>query len=512
MYYLPYFLFAKLHQLAIDARRRTRTGRYLVYSVLAGVVAALLFAVGAAFAVLLVVVGLWWLAIPIVLFMALPPIATLAIRHVAVPLGWYRVAYYLGATFARAGKDAAAFGYVCAAWALTRRRRDRAGDAEAWLARHRDARLPLGDAEVVTTGLIAAARGDLIAARQLMASTPMIVEAHPAVRELCGEWLAVDAATRGAWAELARSAETAAFPATPLTWFLEGIAARKARVEGAPGDAELLGRWLLAPHRLTTRALLDEVRTGIVPPTPAAVPIDAPTIAEAELPPDRPPLPRAITALLAVSGDVLPTRIAFAHAVAMWDAALGDGATRAWLALRATELDAPLGAADRALREVTTMVVDDLAALADAAALGAPKAAGPVGDALARRLRHGRLDSLEAGFTRWAQRRADGAVRLAIDEWREFVALYSAYGAAVAVGGTELRRLAFQHAWTCGNKMAAWLWNARNEYALSHAISRWLYDEALAVGDTEAIDLGYRNCQLEIPTRLGRITTPIAQR
>ena len=49
--------------------------------------------------------------------------------------------------------------------------------------------------------------------------------------------------------------------------------------------------------------------------------------------------------------------------------------------------------------------------------------------------------------------------------------------------------------------MAAWLWNARSEYALSHAISRWLLDEALAVGDTEAIELGHRNCDLFVPTR-----------
>ena len=107
---------------------------------------------------------------------------------------------------------------------------------------------------------------------------------------------------------------------------------------------------------------------------------------------------------------------------------------------------------------------------------------------------------------RWSQRRTDGAVRLAIDEWREFVALRAAYLAAVVVAGPDLRRLAYQHAFSNGNRMAAWLWNARNEYAISHAISRWLYDEALAVGDTEAIELGHRNVSLEIPTRLGRVT------
>jgi hypothetical protein len=53
--------------------------------------------------------------------------------------------------------------------------------------------------------------------------------------------------------------------------------------------------------------------------------------------------------------------------------------------------------------------------------------------------------------------------------------------------------------------MAAWLWNKREEYALSHAISQWLLAEALVVGDSEAIELGHRNCSLTVPTRLGQI-------
>jgi len=62
--------------------------------------------------------------------------------------------------------------------------------------------------------------------------------------------------------------------------------------------------------------------------------------------------------------------------------------------------------------------------------------------------------------------------------------------------------------WTqTGTNMAAWLWNARKEYALSHAISAWLLTEALAVGDTEAIELCTRNVSLSVPTRLGNIKT-----
>jgi hypothetical protein len=150
-------------------------------------------------------------------------------------------------------------------------------------------------------------------------------------------------------------------------------------------------------------------------------------------------------------------------------------------------------------------VTDELARVADRAALGAPPAHGPVGDALSRRLRHGRLDALEAAFSGWAERRHDQTPHPSIDEWREFIALRAAYRAAVTAGGLELRRLAFPHVFSKGSNMAAWLWNKREEYALSHAISKWLLDEALAVGDAEAIELGHRNCALAVPTRLGRI-------
>src|SRR5262245_41893561 len=93
----------------------------------------------------------------------------------------------------------------------------------------------------------------------------------------------------------------------------------------------------------------------------------------------------------------------------------------------------------------------------------------------------------------------------AIDEWWEFLALRTAYDVAVIVGGLELRRLAFLHVFSKGSNMAAWLWNKREEYALSHAISKWLLDEALAVGDVEAIELGHRNCAFAVPIRFGWI-------
>jgi hypothetical protein len=503
VYALPYLILQWLRQQAINARRRDRTGRYLAWSALAGVANAAMLVLATAFVWLLWSVSLWWLGIVMTAVLVVPAAAGTALRAVLVPAGYHRLAYYAG-LYSRPGTDPVAYALCTAAWASTD------GAAIAWVEARREARRPLGDAEIATTALLAAARGDAETARALLRSIAMIVEDHPAVRELAGEWLACDAAERGAWTELADDAASARWPATPLTYLLEGVAARHTAAAAAPPASELWARWALAPHRRATRALVaDALAAAGTPPAPPHAPDpraaadtgDALEIVAAEAA----ALPGAVAAHLAF--EIRPaTAASLAFTVRAWDTALADDATRTWLARRALELDAPLGAVERAIHDIAGAVTDDLARRAETAQLGAPSGtAGPVGSGLLRRLRHGRLDALEAGFSRWAERRHDGTAHPAIDEWREFVALWTAYHAAVAAGGLELRRLAFPHAFSKGSHMAAWLWNKREEYAASHAISKWLLSEALIVGDTEAIELGHRNCALTVPTRLGRI-------
>jgi hypothetical protein len=391
--------------------------------------------------------------------------------------------------------DSDAYGLACAAWAHAR---TPSIDGEAWITARRDKRIPLGDSEIVVTALLASARGDADTCRQLLRSTAYMVEEHPLVRELAGEWLAVDAAERGAWAELHADAIAATWPASALTYFLEAIASRRVDAKTSPGDFELFARWLLAPYRRGTRKLLVAVHE----PTPARSTV----VSESELPEGA--LPRAIHHHVTLSGgspELTFSSTSLDELVRAWDSALVDRDVQTWLARRALELDAPEGAVDRAIRDVAQAVTDEIARIADAAGLGAPTANGPVGEALMRRLRHGRLDALESGFNRWEQRRHTGSVRSPIDEWREWVALRAQYEAAVTAGGLELRRLAFPHAYSKGTSMAVWLWNSRNEYALSHAISACLRDEAMAVGDAEAIELCSRNSRLNVPTRTGDV-------
>src|SRR5690606_25438756 len=148
---------------------------------------------------------------------------------------------------------------------------------EAWLITRRNKRVPLGDAEIIVTALLAAARGDADTARQLLRSTAEMVENHPLVRELAGEWLAVDAAERGAWAELYADAIAARWPASALTFLLEGIAAQRLDAAGAPGRFAVTARWLLAPHRHTTWRLLNGAEAPArATPTPTTVDASAP--------------------------------------------------------------------------------------------------------------------------------------------------------------------------------------------------------------------------------------------
>lgn len=468
MYALPFLLLSRIQHAAIEARRKDRTWKYLMWSAIAGACAALMMMVGMLFASMLFAYGLWYLAIFVVAVMVLPAIAQQLARHVVIRFGWARLAYWMGPV-CKPGTDSPALSMVMSAWAIARLP---SRDNEAWLIKLRDARRPLGDAEVVVTGLLAAARGDHATARQLLRSAKLLVENHPQVREIAYEWLCVDAAARGAWDEI----EAEGWPATPLAYLLEGIARAVPR-------RELLVRWILAPHRRATWALMQQR-------------LQYPDFRGRGLHGSD-----KMTLAVTMLADPWPEQ--FADTITALDEALADDGLRTWLARRALELDAPVGAVDRALRSFASTAADQLTELAEAHMIGAPSAKGLVGELVARQLRHGRLDNLEQAFTRWSNRRHEGQVRLPIDEWREFIALREAYTRAITAGGLELRRLAFPHAHSQGNSMAVWLWNSRNEYPLSYAISRWLLDEALIVGDSEAIDTGTKNCRLSVPTRLG---------
>lgn len=551
---LLFVLLQRLHQAAIGARRQAHTARYLGWATLSGLSMGLALGCLLLAATSLWVAGLWMVAVILLAVCLVPTTAPWLVRHVLVPGGMVRAAHVAGRASMVAGADPAAYALVVSAWAVAGARRAPKGAAVAWVQAQREQRGALGDAEVVATAFLLA-RQDAPTARQLLRSVPELAEVHPAVRELAGEWLAVDAAERGAWHELLPSAAGAAattpsWPATPLRFFLEGVAARMLGDDRAPSSAGLAARWLLAPYRRQTYALL---RAAGQPPQVAADQADKPPSAHAAPATvstpgaDLQPSPvselwteavrRHLQVLLAVraAGGAAEVGVgsdggrgagpgagaddddtsdatrgdaaadgALAELVEAWDSALASAAVKDWLDRRAQALAAPGGAASHALAELQDVVVAELRDHVDRHRLAVPRLpSSRFGQALAARLRHGRLDALELAFTRWSDRVAHGAKLSAIDEWREFLAVRKAYRDLVRSGGQDLRRLAFPRAFDAANQAAVALWNQRSEHVLAHAILSWQLEEARAVGDVAAIELGAKNCALKVQTRTG---------
>jgi hypothetical protein len=492
---LFFVVFSRAHHAAIDARRRASSLGYVAWSAAAAAALVIALASLLAAAAQLWVVGLWIVAVALLAVCLTPALAPWLLRHVLVPRGWVRAAYAAGRVSAVAGTDAAGFALTAAAWAVAGGRREPAAAAAAWVRARRDARSPLGDAEVVATALLAARTLPTVA-RQLLRSVPELREVHPAVRELAGEWLAVDAVERGAWHELASDIGT--WPATPLRFLLEGVAALRvgAAASAGHGRAALWARWLLSPYRRHTWALL-RVDPQVAAPAP-----DAAEEPAAAAPPGT--LGAAVHAHLALARPRGSAAVAVERATACWDAALAAPQTAAWLAERGAQLGAPPGSAERALREIMEAVAHELCAAVEAARLPTPPLSrSAFGQLLHTKLRHGRLDELELAFTRWAERVAAGPKLPAIEEWREFLAVRESYEALARSSGDSLRRLAFPAAFEAANRAAVVLWNQRAEYALAHAILAWELKEARHVGDVAAIEIAGKNAALRFQTRTG---------
>ncbi|HTJ43351.1 MAG TPA: hypothetical protein VL463_14700 [Kofleriaceae bacterium] len=524
-----YALLVAGHRRAVEARRAGRRSAYLAWSAAAALLATIAGVVILGMVGLFVHVGWWWAAIPLAYLAMVPLFAHPIAEQVASRMGAPRLAYFLGKRAIASGGEPEAVALVWAARAVACRPSD---ETIAWVIAARDKRGRIGDAEVVATGLVMAARGDRDGARAMIESAAELAELHPAVRELAGEWLAADDAERGAWTRiLDRAAQPACWPATPTTYLLEGIAARfegdagakrgsaearsaepsatarsaAARTRGStpsagwdrpPSREHLIARWLEAPRRAMTWPI---VRRAIDAKT-AAAPTTATTIVEEIAHVDPLAAAKAAHAALAnghVSADAL------AATAAAWDRALADADTRIGVLARAAALGAPSDAGDRALRELAEAAAADLAETAEThgIALAALSSGSPLLARAAARVRHRLLGDLELAFQRLADRCAHKEPLPSIDEWRELHALRDAYDRAAQAGGLELRRLAFVHAHLAVGRLAVWLWNDRGEHVLSHAMSAWLASEALEVGDAQALETHAQNARLRVPMR-----------
>jgi hypothetical protein len=200
-----------------------------------------------------------------------------------------------------------------------------------------------------------------------------------------------------------------------------------------------------------------------------------------------------------------PSEGGVAAAAKAWDVALGQQEWRTDIARRAIELGAPTDAASRAVEEMRVQVVSDVAHAILSAGLSLTALVARGGEsgvlaAAAAKARAELLARLELTFERIGGRVNERVAIAPIDEWRSFLALRAAYVEAARQGGVELERLAFPHAHSELTSWTVWMWNDRKEHAISHGMTTWLYERALAVGDAQAIELHGKNAQLEPPS------------
>jgi len=436
----------------------------------------------------------------IIVALALPWTTT---RLVLIPFGLARTAYWLTRTAeVTFDGDLPGGAALAGAWALLRQR-EPDEVTTGWLEdRLRPkANQTLGGAGILATGLLLAARGDRDGARVIIRTVVEIdARACPvAARRLAAAWLAADAASRGAWSEVAEIGVGTS--SGRQAWLLSAVAQSLLSEPLAPGRLGLWVRWAIAPNRRATlsivrRALdvldgayLDVESHEAAPATAAIVADDAWSTALAH---HAALLTKPIASV--EQGDLLTLGRA-------WDAILEDRAAERILVERALLIGADSSA--RTLARLREDVETDLTAVVlardvgldargDHGAADAP-ASSPTIDRVRRRVRDQLLAGVESASDALRRRIDDKREIPAVDEWREWTALRLAYEHGTRLAGQDFRRLAFYKIHPDATSLAVWLFNERHQRPLGNAIFKWLLGEATALDDARAIALQAKN-------------------
>ena len=424
-------------------------------------------------------------------------------RLVLVPLGFPRAAYWLART-AEVTFDGDLHGgaVLAGAWALLRRReRDEA--TAGWLEdRLRPEKVEtLGGAGILATGLLLAARGDRDGARVVIRTVMEIDRGACPVtaQSLASEWLAADAAARGAWREVAEIGVD--LRCGRQAWLLSAVAQSLLGEPLAPGRLGLWLRWALAPNRRGTlpiiRRALDVLDGVYLEPEPTRpLPTVAAIVAD-----------DAWSTALGCHASLLTqpiTAIEGADLLALgraWDAILEDRNAERILAERALLLGADSSA--RTLARLREAVEEDLTALVLAREVGldtlrdrgatSSPSQSPTIDRVRRRVRDRLLVGVEAASDALRRRLDDKREIPAVDEWREWTTLRLAYEHGTRLAGADFRRLAFYKVHPDLTSLAVWLFNDRSQRPLGNAMFKWLLAEATALDDPRAIALQAKN-------------------
>ncbi len=477
-----------------------------------------LWAVGALIAsqIAIAVLAGAWILLPLLPICAAVVAPWSCARHILIPLGLSRSAQRLtalsGWTFPQAHRKSGTL--VAGAWALLHQNVPNRNQIDR-LERLRDQSPELTAVHILATGLIAAARGDLASARVLLES---IEEVGPnttprAARALASEWLLAEAASSGDWGRVCELAHRARknkygpiYTGTRAAWLLMAVATRLCPPDhaGAPAPMPtpmptpwLWALWLLAPARMQLWPLVRRAAGTRPRPAPAVrrARLQLGTSLRSDL--YRDALHTHVHLIERASRDT--SADALRSLASVWDTALDNPETAEALKTRAATLGAH--SADNALAGLRASIAADVAEMVcncewpisswshESLLLG--QAEHLVRERLISEIEVA-CEALEQTIER-RRSEAQNEHLPAIDEWQAWLALRTMVNRAKRIGGDELRRLMFPQMHRVACNYAVWLWNKRRQRVIANAMFRWLLDEALAVGDAQAIELERRN-------------------
>jgi len=413
-------------------------------------------------------------------------------RALLVPLGLYRLAYYVthvsDVTWRADRKGGAA---LAAAWAILRKKTHDEAAAE-WVMSKLEENTPLRGGGLCAIALLSASRGDLDGARQIFRSLDKLDEriVPGTARRIAREWLATDAASRGEWHEVAELGQSLR-QSGRSAWFLSAVAQSLLLEPMSPGKLGLWLRWALAPRR---RKLLPLVRRALMALDGAFIEIDGDQPLMPETPTDADALGTALAlhaAMLSRPLDRLKPEDVRALGAA-WDAALEGRALEQKMLERATVIGATN--AQATITRFREAIEEDLAELVLAGGVTIRDlGTGEVAERVRRRVRDRLLCDVEAASDAIRRRVNEKRALPVGDEWREWTALREAYERGVRLSGDDFRRLAFLKVHPDACSLAVWLFNERNERPIANGIFRFLLEEATRLDDQRAITLQTKN-------------------
>jgi hypothetical protein len=427
---------------------------------------------------------MWWPLFAMVC-MAIPLVHPwLVVRGLFIPLGLARAAVRVsrlgGHPWFRDPVGGAVLAGVLAA--LHRGKHDPA--LARWL-RVRLAEDRIGGAGIVALGLLAAESGDRETARVVLGSLDEIEPdiCPPLARAIALDWLAADAARRGAWHELVDRIADDPFP-TRTTRFV-GLCAR--RMVGESVDrGSILWAWLMAPRRLATFGLVWSCLRERAAPERVLFDDELAKLAAND---GREPVLTALAlhAEAAALPTTLPVHLPIVERLAAgWDEAFADFGLRGEVRGRAEHFSTEANG-EMLVARLQRAVARDLAALLSQCGREAEGVRADAGVLRRARELHfeDATESLARACKELARRRGSANLEPA-GAWVEWVRVRRTYVLAAVPLAPAQRGMLYAVVEQELRQLAAWLWNERAERGLAHAVCLFLLHEAEHVRDGEA--------------------------